>query len=224
MRFLLHIAVFVLAFLPAAAIASGVEGFVKAELSAMLPWDRADIEIDEVEVPGLKAPEGAALRLEVPGRLLGPGKVSFRLEVSGNGAPAKAWWGSARVRVFRDAVVALRPLKSRTPISADAVKVARVELGDAVESFSSVGELEGMVAKRPISAGAVVKKSYVKREVIVKRGELVSVSVEGPSIRIRSTGTAEEDGHMGSVITVKTASGREIAGEVTAPGEILISF
>lgn len=223
MKRLLYIAVFLLTLLPAVSSA-GVSEFAAGELASMLPWEREAIEVDEVEIPGFAAGTGASLRLEVPKRIEGPGKVSFKVEVREKGSPARVFWGSARVRVFKEAVVALRPMKAKTKISADDVRSARVELIEASSSFASVDELEGMVAKRPITAGSVIKREYVRPETIVKRGEKVALMIEGPSIRIRSHGVAAEDGHMGGTIAVRTSSGKEVPGQVTGPGEIAIGF
>ena len=224
MRLLLYIAAFLLTLLLPAASNAAAPEFVKGELASMLPWERDSIEVDEVEIPGFAAGKGASLSLDMPKRLEGPGKASFKVQVREKGAPVKTFWGSARVRVFKKAVVALRPMKSRTKIKAADIKAARVELSDASSSFASVDDLEGMVVKRPINAGAVIKREYVKKETVVKRGEAVSVMVEGPSIRIRSHGVAAEDGHKGAVIAVRTASGKEVPGLVTGPGEIVIGF
>ncbi|OGP15045.1 MAG: flagella basal body P-ring formation protein FlgA [Deltaproteobacteria bacterium GWA2_54_12] len=224
MKRLLYIAAFLLTLLFPAASNALVDDFVTGELASMLPWEREAIEVDEVEIPGFAAGKGASLSLEMPKRLTGPGKVSFKVEVREKGSPARVFWGSARVRVFKKAVVALRPMKVRTKITADDVKTARVELIEASSSFASVDELSGMVAKRPITAGSVIKREFVRPETVVKRGEKVGLMIEGPSIRIRSHGVATEDGHIGGTIAVRTASGKEVPGQVTGPGEIVISF
>lgn len=223
MKLLLYIAAFLLMLIPAFAYAGPTEEFVRGELSSMLPWEAGSVEIDDIEIPGIQAGNGAALKLDMPKRPSGPGKVSFKLEVVGKNA-AKVYWGSAKVKVFKEAVVALRPLKGKTRITPADVTVTRVPLGEATESFSSVEDVSGMLAKRPISAGAVIKKDYVKHEAVVRRGQNVVVSVEGPTIKIKSKGVAAEDGHIGSVIHVRTASGKEVPGQVTGPGEIVISF
>lgn len=224
MRRLLYIAAFLVTLLLPAASNASVNEFVKGELASMLPWERDSIEVDEVEIPGFAAGKGASLSLDMPKRLEGPGKVSFKVEVREKGSPARVFWGSARVRVFKEAVVALRPMKAKTKIKAADIKTAKVELIEASSAFASVDELEGMVVKRPINAGAVIKREFVKKETIVKRGEAVALMVEGPSIRIRSHGVATEDGHKGAVIAVRTASGKEVPGLVAGPGEIVIGF
>jgi flagella basal body P-ring formation protein FlgA len=223
-KLLLYIALFILMLIPAFAYAGTAEEFVKDELSSMLPWEAGAIEVDEVEIPGLQAGKGVSLKLDMPKRPTGPGKVSFKVEAREKGMAPRVFWGSARVRVFKDAIVALRPMKAKTKINVDDVKTARVELNEASSSFATVDEIEGMVAKRPITAGSVIKKEYVRPETIVKRGEKVALMIEGPSIRIRSHGVASEDGHMGGTIAVRTASGKEVPGQVTGPGEIVIGF
>lgn len=224
MRRLLYIAAFLLTLLLPVASTASVNDFVAGELASMLPWGPEAIDVDEVEVPGFAAGTGASLRLDMPKRPTSPGKVSFKVEVKEKGAAARVFWGSARVRVFKEAVVALRPMKAKTKITADDIKTARVELIEASSSFASVDELEGMVAKRPITAGSVIKKEYVRPETIIKRGEKVALMIEGPSIRIRSHGVASEDGSLGGTIAVRTASGKEVPGQVTGPGEIVIGF
>ena len=224
MRRLLYIAAFLVTLLLPAASNAAAPEFVKGELASMLPWERDSIEVDEVEIPGFAAGKGASLSLDMPKRLEGPGKVSFKVEVREKGSPARVFWGSARVRVFKEAVVALRPMKAKTKIKAADIKTAKVELIEASSAFASVDEIEGMVVKRPINAGAVIKREFVKKETVVKRGEAVALMVEGPSIRIRSHGVAAEDGHKGAVIAVRTASGKEVPGLVTGPGEIVIGF
>lgn len=224
MRFLVYLALIALLLLPALAYAGQAEEFVKGELASMLPWDADDVEVDEVEIPGLTAGNGASFKLDLPKRPSSAGKVSFRVEVREKGAGPRAFWGSAKVKVFKDALVAMRTLKMRTKIMPEDVKLARIELGDAADSFSSVEEIEGMVARRPVVAGSVIKRDYVRPETVVKRGEKVSLRIEGPAIMIRSKGIAADDGHMGAMVGVRTASGKEVAGRVSGPGEVAVGF
>lgn len=203
---------------------AGAISFVKAELAKGLPWDRESIEIDEIDISGLGPAKYDSMRLVLPKRISQPGKVSYQLEVKRSGQEPKTVWGSARVRVFRDAVLALKPLKVRTKISEDDLKVARVELEDARDSFASISELAGLVATRPVPAGSVIKKTHVGPEVVVKRGERVLLKLEGENITVRSTGVASQDGHRGSKISVKTANGRAVLGTVAGPGRVIIKF
>ncbi|MBW7956353.1 MAG: flagellar basal body P-ring formation protein FlgA [Deltaproteobacteria bacterium] len=198
--------------------------FVKAELAKGLPWDGEAIEIDGIDISGLGPAKYDSMRLVLPKRISQPGKVSYQLEVKRTGQEPRTVWGSARVRVFRNAVLALKPLKVRTKISEGDLKVARVELEEARDSFASASEVAGLVAIRPVTAGSVVKKTHVGPEVVVKRGEKVLLKLDGENITVRSTGIASQDGHKGSKISVKTANGREVLGTVAGPGRVVIKF
>lgn len=207
-----------------AAGAGSAASFVRGELMKSLPWDRESVRIDEIEIPGLQAAKYDSMRLALPKRISQPGKVSYQVELRKAGDEPRTVWGSARVRVYRDAVLALKPLKARTKISEGDLKVARVELDEARDSFSSISDVAGLVAVRPVTAGAVVKKTQVGPEVIVKRGEKVLLKIEGESITVRSTGIASQDGHKGSRISVRTANGRQVFGTVAGPGRVIIKF
>lgn len=204
--------------------AGGAISFIRAELAKGLPWDRKAIEIDDIEIPGIQAAGYDSMRLVLPRRISQPGKVSYQLELKKAGEETRTVWGSARVRVYRDAVLALRPLRARTKIKEGDLKVARVELDEARDSFASISEVAGLVAMRPVTAGSVVRKTHAGPEVIVKRGDKVLLKVEGESITVRSTGVAAEDGHRGSRIQVRTANGREVLGTVAGPGRVVIKF
>lgn len=220
--------IFALAFLLAPAgvdARQDVRSFVKDELMKDLPWESQAVEIDGIEIPGLEAAIGYdSMRLDLPKRISAPGKVAFSLEVSSKGKGTRTVWGTAKIRVYRDAVVALRPLKGRMPVDAADLKVARIELEEAADAFSSIEELSGMVAERPINAGSVVKKSYVKPQALVKRGERVTLRVQGERLTIRSSGIASAEAPRGGTVAVRTANGKEVLGTVAGPGEIVINF
>jgi len=204
--------------------ATDAVSFIKRELLNGLPWDKGSVEIDEVETPGLDPAQYDSLRLDLPRRITSPGRISFSLELRSKGREAKTIWGRARVRVFTEAVVALKALKGRTKIAASDLNVARVELEEARDAFSTIEDAVGQVVLRPIAAGSVLQKDYVRPEVIVKRGERVAIRVESGNIMIRSAGVASEDGYRGGTVAVKTASGKEVLGTVAGPGEIIINF
>lgn len=199
------------------------EEFIKAELVKNSPWEGGDLRVEDIQVPGLDAEKYDSMSVELPRGIRNTGKVSFKVVLHSKDRE-KDLWGSAKLKVYNDAVVALKAIKANKLIDSGDVKLVRVEMAEAGEALASIEEAAGMLAKRPISAGSVIKREYVKPEVIVKKGEKVTLNVQGPKISIRSKGTASEDGHKGGVIAVRTASGKQITGRVAGPGEIIIEF
>ena len=214
-------------FLPGAAYAGnpGLGGSIARQIIDALPWDKANVEVTEISIPMLDEVENYDdARVRIPAGMAKLGKTTFPVSFFKNGVEVKSLWATARIKAYRQAVVALKPLKANNRITSGDVKLTRVDVQDTQDSVFAVNEVAGMFAKRPILAGEVIKKTYIKPEMLVKRGDRVVVSVEGETIVIKSKGTATEDGSMGRSIGVRTASGREISGRVVGPGEIAVDF
>ncbi|MFQ5736251.1 MAG: flagellar basal body P-ring formation chaperone FlgA [Thermodesulfobacteriota bacterium] len=214
-------------FVPCATRAQGpsLGAEIARQIASTLPWERSNVEVSGVSIPGLeKVGEYDDARVRVPAGMAKTGKVSFPVSFFRKGVEFKSLWATAQIKVFKLAVVALRPIKSRRKVARADVRLARVDVRDTQDSFSSVDEVAGKVARRPIRAGHVVKKDYVRPEVVVKRGDRVVVSMRGGNIRIKSSAVAVENGFQGRPMRVRTSSGKEISGLVVGPGEIAVGF
>lgn len=209
--------------LPALSYGLDANAEIRAALLKASPWSSARVEVEEIEAPGIEKERFDAIEV----RLSNPkatGKVAFLTVLKQNGKETRTLWGSARIRVYRDALVALRALKMKSKISTNDVKLVSVEVKDAPDAVGSIEELDGMVVKRPVAAGSVLKRDYLKPESIVKKGERVTVWLESRSIKVKTAAIASEDGGRGGVVAARALSGREISGVVTGPGELLVEF
>ncbi len=209
--------------LPALSYGLDADSEIKAALSKASPWSSAKVEVEEIEVPGIEREkfDSIEVRLSNPKAI---GKAAFLAVLKRNGKETRTLWGSARIRVYRDALVALRALKMKSKISMNDVKLVSVEVKDAPDAVGSIDELDGMVVKRPVAAGSILKRDCLKPESIVKKGERVTVWLESKSIKLKTAAVASEDGGKGGVIAARALSGREISGVVTGPGELLVEF
>ena len=220
-------AVAIAAMMPGQALSSArLEDMVATQIVHGSPWEGQDVEIDEFEAPSYNAAADKPdeVRVKLPSGMKPLGKISFAIGLVRDGREFKRVWASARVHVYRNAVIALNNLKMGSTVSRDDVRLAKVEMNDGYDAIGSVDEAEGMIVARPVTAGSTVRKEYLKPENVVKRGEMVTVTVENDKFRIKSKGVAAEDGHRGSVINVRTAGGRIVTGKVTGPGEMAIEF
>ncbi len=201
-----------------------IKAEVKKALTTSSPWEAGDMEVSDVQLSGYNDEEFDKVEIRVPEGMKNIGKVSVQAVLLSKGKEVKTLWATARIRVFKKVVVALNPLKANTKIAKGDIKIMRTEVNDARDSFPSMEEVEGMVVKRPIPAGSVVKKDYVKPEVVVKRGERVVLNLDSERFHVKSAGVASEDGASGSVIAVRTSSGKELTGKVSGPGVITVGF
>jgi flagella basal body P-ring formation protein FlgA len=206
------------------------DGLVRSEVTRQLvensPWSGEDIEVDDIIITGPDITKEKFDRVEVrvPKRMTNIGKVTVLATLFSGKKEVRNIWVSARIKVFREAVVALNSLRMNEKITKDDVKAMRMETRDVADTLGSTEEAVGMLARRPIAAGTVIKRDYLKPQVIVKRGERIVVSVENDRLKVKSMGTAVGDGSRGETVSVRMSSGKEIAGRVAGPGEIIVDF
>ena len=175
--------------------------------------------------------------LKIP---LGDLALDVRLHEMAPGAPTLAATVTVRVggrdirqlpmtfqlrRLVRVAVVA-RPLEPRRGLMPDDVRVeqrAATEVPpDALTDAGDVTELEVL---RTVQPGEVLTPRVVRPRLAVKRGELVTLLLEGSGFRITTQGQASEDGRRGdSVRVVNLSSKREVMGRVEGGGLVRVPY
>lgn len=110
-------------------------------------------------------------------------------------------------------VVALRPLARGDLITAADVELQDFDYlrknGDRRLPIESVGSVIGMEAGRAIPAGSVVYTDQVQSPILVKRGDLVSISTRGGGFRVRISARARQDGARGDLVQVESLETKE---------------
>ncbi|MCI0332235.1 MAG: flagellar basal body P-ring formation chaperone FlgA [Planctomycetes bacterium] len=110
-------------------------------------------------------------------------------------------------------VVALVPLNRGDVITAADLELQNVD--EAPKSngrrvaAQSVESLIGMEARQPIPAGSILFTDSVQSPVLVKRGDLITVSSQGSGIRVRTTARARQDGSHGQLVQVESLETKE---------------
>lgn len=194
------------------------------ELIKASPWEGADVEVEDIDVPGIERVRYDDCDIRLPKGVKNLGKVSFEAVLKLNGKEVKNIWASARVNVYKEVVVALNTLKMNRRVTKDDVRLVRTGLKDAPDAMTILEDALGMVVKRPISAGSVVKREFLKPETIIKKGDKLIVWIDSPKIRLKTAAIATVDGYRGGVVTARSSSGREINGVVTGYNELTVVF
>ena len=131
-----------------------------------------------------------------------------------------------RVGRYRQVVVAARPLEPKTVLGAadfriDSVSSTELPV-DALPAISDPGDLEVL---RPVKSGEVITPRMLRQKIAVKRGEIVTLILEGRGFRITTQGQAVEDARRGdSVRVVNVTSKRDVLGKVEGPGIVRVPF
>ncbi len=196
------------------------------QVISLSPWEGSDIEVSEIEFPGNEdlATGFDAIRVNAPKGVRTLGKVTLPVSLISEGRETKTIWVSARIRLYKNAVIAVNSIKKGNRISEKDLTLKRIEVRDSSDMPDAVKDVSGMAAKRPIPAGAVVKRDYLTPQTIVKRGDAVAIHMENENIRIKTNGVANEDGSNGSIISARSAAGKELRARVIGPGELTVDF
>ncbi len=218
----------ILLFLPLVAKANilELEHEVSEQLLDAAPWKGADVRIDNIDLKGYKPSMGKYdfVRITLPRPITRAGKVTISVSLYKDGAQFKKFWASAHIRLFRDAVVAVNALRKGHEIMVDDIELIRAEQRGSQSVASSLEEVLGMTAKRPINPGDIIKRSYIMPMNLIKRGDVVTLRIENDKLMVRAMGKAMQNGARGAVISARTLSGKEVFGTVVGPGELRVSF
>lgn len=188
--------------------------------------------------------ERVAIRAEtLPGDLVvPPGKVELkarpRLQSVGlGGVPVvvEAWVDgrlyrsvslSLRLSLLREVVVADRPLSPRTLLKASDLRLERRDIAALrQEPLLDLPSAVGRRTVRMLAMGEVVASDAVELPPLVRRGDLVTLTVERPGLLITTKGIAQEQGAAGQLVRVKSiGSGRVVIGKVERAATVRVAF
>ncbi len=78
-------------------------------------------------------------------------------------------------------------------------------------------DIVGKEAKRPLRQGAGVRKNDIAAPVLIRRGDIVTMLIEKPGLRLTQAGVAEQNGAAGDLVNIRNAnSDRTIKAVVVA--------
>jgi flagella basal body P-ring formation protein FlgA len=152
-----------------------------------------------------------------------PPPVQANAPVGVQGKPSSSSAASAVAPVSKTVVVPKKLIQRGTVIEADMLEEVSQTGGQADNSLlQSIKDALTAEAVRDLSAGQALRSSDVRRAILVKQGQLVTMTVGDKSgflITVRVE--ALQDGRMGEQVRLKnTESGRQISGVVTGPSMV----
>jgi flagella basal body P-ring formation protein FlgA len=110
-------------------------------------------------------------------------------------------------------VVAVRAISRGAIVTAADVELQPLERAPVASGrrapFYDVNEIIGLEAARAIQPGEVIFSDQVRRPTLVKRGESVTVVVQGGGIRVRTTARAIQEGSQGDLVQVESLDSKE---------------
>lgn len=123
----------------------------------------------------------------------------------------------------RAVLVAAVPLQRGMPVGAHQVEVQQIDAqGLSPQTLEQVSEVLHAEMARDVRAGAPISRQDVRPRVLVKRGQMVLMSVgQSTGFQITARVQALQDGRYGEQIKLKnTESGRSLSGLVMGPNQV----
>jgi flagella basal body P-ring formation protein FlgA len=194
---------------------AGVPAGAVTMLFAVSPPDDLQVPIGDL-----------ALRARVQDAPAGSAFVSASVTVTVDGLDVQTVPLTLRSGRLRPVVIANVALLPRAPLADTAVRMESrpsTEVpADALTDASGVADLEAIV---PLAAGEVLTTRSVRPRLLIRRGETVTLLVEGRGFSITAQGRAVEDGRRGDTVRVANLSSRrEVLGTVDAAGVVRVPF
>ncbi|MCW3150172.1 flagellar basal body P-ring formation chaperone FlgA [Stutzerimonas stutzeri] len=185
---------------------------------------RHEIEVNRLD-PRLRltsCDQPLSTRLESPAQPIG--RVTVR--VSCEGSSPWSVFVPAQVRLYRQVVTAIRPLKRESTLSAADVSLAERDVSLLPQGYlTSIEQVLGNKLTRPVQADQALTPNVLQLAEVVRKGDQVVITARSGGINVRMPGEAMSDGAPGTQIRVKNQrSGRIVKARVTGPGQVEVAM
>lgn len=204
------------------------QGFLEFTVEDYLATSQTDgryeIEVANLD-PRLRMPQcdrELTARLESPAIPLGRVTVRVRCE----GASPWTVFVPATVKLYREVVVANRPLKRDTVIADGDVALKERDVGQLNQGFlPSLDQAIGQRVVRPTVMDQVIAPVQIEQPEVIRKGDQVVITARAGTLAVRMPGEALSNGGMNEQIRVRNLnSQRVIKARVTGPAQVEVSM
>jgi flagella basal body P-ring formation protein FlgA len=185
---------------------------------------RHEIQINRLD-PRLRLPlcdKELTTSLESPAQPIG--RVTLRVRCDGS----SPWtvFVPAQVKLYRDVVTAIRPLKRESVVTPLDVALTERDVGLLNQGYlTSLQQAIGKKLTRPLQPDQVVAPTHVEHAEAIRKGDRVVISARSATITVRMPGEALSDGAVGRQISVRNQrSQRVVKARVTGPGQVEVAM
>ena len=193
--------------------------FLQDELSQQSPRDQLEIRVSNPE-PRIKLARcDKPLTYALHGNATNASNVTVKVSCEANAS--WSFYLTASVDHWREVAVASRSIRRGDMLTgADIQRDRRRLSGTGLSAVDAPESVIGMVARRPIRAGDIIRSSQLAAPLAIKRGDTVKIKASNTSIAIVTSGEALSNGSVGQQIRIRNLnSERVIRARVTGPGE-----
>jgi len=193
-----------------------------------IPWDRDTVKIKRINVSSdLILPKGDVTYEVTPLKYWNfVGRTSIPVIFRINGTYKKKIWVGVEIEVLTDVVVSSRRLDRYGIVSKEDLRLEKRDLARLPKNaVTRVQEVVGKRIKRRIDINSIITADLLDLPPVIRRGDMVTITVETDMLKITTLGQARENGLRGEMIKVlNIASRKEVFGIVLDPKTVKIEF
>lgn len=150
-------------------------------------------------------------------------KASVMIPIFSRTQPEKKGWVVAQVKRYQNIPVLNQSVKMGDIFSKGMFVLEKRMLLNPRETVQKIEVVEGMQASRFVNAGQVLTYADLKKETVVKRGQMVKVLAGNSAIEVSMSGQVEEMGAIGDVVKVRNVDSQKVfAAKVVDRGVVRI--
>jgi flagella basal body P-ring formation protein FlgA len=213
--------------LPGSALVEAVSRQIQQRLDALAPQGGPWAVVVLSRPADLRVPTGTVdLVTQLQGEPSPQSSLGATVTIKVDGRSYQTVPLSVRVGRYQDVVVAARALEPRSPLGPGDFRVEpRPSTEIPAGTLSALPDAMDLEVTRPVRAGEALTPALLRQRIVVRRGELVTLVLEGPGFRILAQGVAVADARRGETLRVlNPASKREALGKVEGPGLVRVPF
>ncbi len=169
----------------------------------------------------LQVPEGnenVVLRAKPQSERIQAGTISLPVEIVIDGELYRTVWTRWEVELWEQRYVLRRPVQAGEAISARDLELTRVPLSQGFrEPLLDPAAMEGAIARRSLAKGTALRASDLERQVVIRRGDTLSLEVRRGNVTVRTLVEALKDARLGDRLPVRVQrTGKEVTAIVTS--------
>ena len=196
------------------------------EIGRLFQGAEAEINLKS-ELRDLIVPQGnqpVTIRATIEGKQLRPGLWNVPVQILVDGTVYQTVWTAFSVELWEKQLVLSRDVARGEALTAALFKESRIKrTTQASKASIDTAQLIDAVALRDLAAGTVVTTRDVQRQIVVKRGAMLTLEVKKGNITARTIAVARQDGRVGDRIRVSMSDGgRELFAVIVSKDSVQV--
>jgi|GEM_PF-5174831 len=154
------------------------------------------------------------------------GRATAKVDIAVNKKRYRQYYISGDVKIYGTTVIVSKKVERGKRITMEDLRLENTVVSEAPpRMITEVADAVGMEAVTELKPGSMLTESMLKAPIIVNRGDLVTIVLEMPNLRVETKGIAKQRGARKQVIKVLNINSKKIVyGQIANDNEVHVKF